>query len=1203
MIKKHFLLFALAAFLLPGLLFSQQLQQATEPGSLKSSQLQKRLRMLDRGEELRMNNAQCNYDAVQEKLYADPQIRANAEAMEKALQKKIRKIEADKARGTYKAQVHTIPVVFHVLHLGESIGTGHNLPEDQLESAIEALNRDFRRTAADGGVAQGSGVDTEIEFCLASIDPNGNPHSGINRINANNQFNYQSIGMDEDVNGANLKALSKWPTADYVNVWVVREINNQGDVNTWNGGTLGYAYPVSSSSANNPNTNPSNNSLDGIVLVNFSIGNDPNNNHPNWNIYFNLNRTLTHEMGHHLNLQHTFKGASCSESNCNTQGDFVCDTPPTSQQTNCNTPACGGTQQVSNYMDYTGENCASMFSDGQSIRMRAVLEGTSRFSLTQSAGCSPDKVEAEFTADVTTVIVGQDIQFTDQSTSGTAVNDWDWDFGDGNSSTSQNPSHNYATVGLKTVSLTASNGIDADTETKTNYINVIDGASGVCDTLINLSDAELGALTYYNYPSGGYVPGHATGIAGYAEQFIVPAGTYNLKTFQIGIFTADFASSNSSVNFDIYDDNAGLPGTVIASKTVKISDLDAGFFNIVDLNSPVALNGTFYVAMHYPTAVAGDTVVIPTIGDRASDVNTSFVQTNDGTWVSFSDGFGLDVSLAIAVEVYQNPTAGIAPGTFTVCPDETVNFSGNTSVNASSYSWTFGGGTPNSATGINSATSYDASGDYTVTLTVDNGCGVTDDVTQQVDVTSPPTLSFSATDADCGTANGSATVTASGGGTYSYDWIGQSNNTKTLSGVESGWYKILVGNGTCEILDSVQIGQNGGPEFTIDVTNATCGEMDGSATVVPTNGATYTYSWTGQGNNTSTLSTIGAGEYEVVVSAGGCSVTDTAFVTESGGEPTFSMESETSICGQATGSAIVEVSNGQNYSFEWLGAGNQNDTLFDLVEGWYYVEVSKGGCVVLDSVEVVDAPFPFQIAMDSLAPKCGFDNGKVWVTASPVGSYDYTWTGVSSTTDTAMVGEGTYSVLVSDGLCSASSDVSVTNVGDIPTLAVNANKTTIDLAAESGEVQFSSSGSDAGTFEWDFGTGDSSTDPNPTYTFTTEGTFVVTITITNADGCTSAEQITIVVDNTTGIEEWNKLNKAVSIFPNPNDGSFALAIEKGISVEVNRIAVLNPLGQVLVTKELNASNEKIQLQTLSSGVYLLQITTSEGTILKRFEIK
>ncbi len=196
------------------------------------------------------------------------------------------------------------------------------------------------------------------------------------------------------MNGAALKALSKWPTKNYVNIWVVREIDDQGEYQSWSGGTLGYAYPVSSSATNNPNANPSSNTLDGIVAVYFAVGNLPTGTNSDYRLMFRLNRTLTHEMGHHLNLQHTFDGESCSESSCTTQGDFICDTPPTVLNNNCSAPACGGTQQVRNHMDYTNENCRNMFSEGQKTRMRAVLTGTSRASLAAS-----DKCPAMFTLD------------------------------------------------------------------------------------------------------------------------------------------------------------------------------------------------------------------------------------------------------------------------------------------------------------------------------------------------------------------------------------------------------------------------------------------------------------------------------------------------------------------------------------------------------------------------------------------------------------------------------------------------------------------------------------------------------------------------------------------------------------------------------------------------------------------------------------
>lgn len=91
--------------------------------------------------------------------------------------------------------IYSIPVVFHVIHKGEPVGSVTNISDAQLMSAIDALNRDYRKTSADGGIAQGIGADTEIEFCLASKDPSGNPHSGINRVDGTSVTNYAVQGI------------------------------------------------------------------------------------------------------------------------------------------------------------------------------------------------------------------------------------------------------------------------------------------------------------------------------------------------------------------------------------------------------------------------------------------------------------------------------------------------------------------------------------------------------------------------------------------------------------------------------------------------------------------------------------------------------------------------------------------------------------------------------------------------------------------------------------------------------------------------------------------------------------------------------------------------------------------------------------------------------------------------------------------------
>ena len=292
--------------------------------------------------------------------------------------------------------VYTIPVVFHVIHKGENIGTGTNISDAQIQSAVDALNRDYRRTSADGGIAQGAGPDTEIQFCLAGVAPNGNPHSGINRVNGTGVSGYSGSGITSS-NESSVKALSRWDNRYYMNVWVVSEIENNGadlsNPSNWGGGTLGYAYQP---------TNPVtwNSDLDGIVVVNLCVGNDPNqsNGFRLWPWGALTNRTLTHEVGHFLALDHTFQGNSCSESNCNTQGDGICDTPPTVQGSTCNSPACNNTQ-VENYMDYTSETCQDQFTSGQSTVMRGVLAGV-RNALVNTSNCG---VSTDFDAGISAI--------------------------------------------------------------------------------------------------------------------------------------------------------------------------------------------------------------------------------------------------------------------------------------------------------------------------------------------------------------------------------------------------------------------------------------------------------------------------------------------------------------------------------------------------------------------------------------------------------------------------------------------------------------------------------------------------------------------------------------------------------------------------------------------------------------------------------
>ena len=170
----------------------------------------------------------------------------------------------------------TIPVVVHVVYNTNA----ENISDAQIFSQMDVLNADFRRTNSDASntpsVWQNIAADCEIDFCLATIDPNGNPTTGITRTNTN-QTSF-SISSD-NVKYSSAGGIDPWPQDDYLNIWVC----------DLGGGLLGYATPPSSW------TNPE----DGVVIGYRYFGTTGVVQAP-----YNKGRTATHEVGHWLNLDH-----------------------------------------------------------------------------------------------------------------------------------------------------------------------------------------------------------------------------------------------------------------------------------------------------------------------------------------------------------------------------------------------------------------------------------------------------------------------------------------------------------------------------------------------------------------------------------------------------------------------------------------------------------------------------------------------------------------------------------------------------------------------------------------------------------------------------------------------------------------------------------------------------------------------------------
>jgi hypothetical protein len=151
---------------------------------------------------------------------------------DEALEKSKRK--AASRESSSQGLVFKVPVVVHIMHLGEPIGTGSNISDDQVHSAISSMNDAYRKKT--GSIYDGNGVDMEIEFCLAQKDPMGNPSSGIVRVNASATAGYNTNGIT-DPNEITIKALSKWPHNRYYNIWIVSEIDGNNGLS----GVQGYA--------------------------------------------------------------------------------------------------------------------------------------------------------------------------------------------------------------------------------------------------------------------------------------------------------------------------------------------------------------------------------------------------------------------------------------------------------------------------------------------------------------------------------------------------------------------------------------------------------------------------------------------------------------------------------------------------------------------------------------------------------------------------------------------------------------------------------------------------------------------------------------------------------------------------------------------------------------------------------------------------
>lgn len=334
----------------------------------------------------------CSFDQQLEQAKESAVFRQQQIAYERFVQQYAETANA-RSGGTFR-----IPCVVHILHTGQAVGTktatGANPSNAQIQSAIYDMNDAFKHQGVYNAADKNGTYDaaTNVEFVLAQRKPDGSATNGIIRYDVSSESwgtTFANNGMDAgETPGVPQLTITQsryWPPSDYMNIWIVHEIENDTE-------TLGFAaFPKANRGA-----------TDGLTMLASAFGYDPTNMAGYLlDTETNLNGTCNHEIGHYFSLYHTFtgdaNGSTCpADLICGTNGDCCADTPPHKRTDGC--PATGNTNTcvdnngndgpniyIRNFMDYANDACFHGFSENQKTRMEAALAGP-RNSLCASVG-------------------------------------------------------------------------------------------------------------------------------------------------------------------------------------------------------------------------------------------------------------------------------------------------------------------------------------------------------------------------------------------------------------------------------------------------------------------------------------------------------------------------------------------------------------------------------------------------------------------------------------------------------------------------------------------------------------------------------------------------------------------------------------------------------------------------------------------------
>ncbi|PZR23562.1 MAG: hypothetical protein DI539_02865 [Flavobacterium psychrophilum] len=728
----------------------------------------------------------------------------------------------------------------------------------------------------------------------------------------------------------------------------------------------------------------------------------------------------------------------------------------------------------------------------------------------------------------------------------------------------------------------------------------------VIDTYIAIS-ASVTATTDVNCfgDATGEITVTATGGTGTLSYAIADADVLPLAfgTYQAtGVFT-DLAAGNYAVS--IMDDNLGCETQVTATIAEPAAPLAAtadSQTNILCFGDATGDATVSVTGGTVPYTYSWDTTPAQTTATATGlTAGTYTVTITDDNGCTTTQSFTITEPAAPLTATADSQTDVLCYGEAT--GDATVSVTGGTG--AYTYSWdTTPVQTTATATGLTAGT-------YTVTVTDANACTTTQSFTITEPAAPLAATAGAQTDVLCyGNATGSATVNVTGGTTaYTYSWdTTPVQTTATATGLTAGTYTVTVtdANG-CTTTQSFTITQpalplasTGGPQV-----NVLCyGNATGSATVNVTGGTgAYTYSWnTTPVQTTATATGLAAGTYTVTITdANGCTTTQSFTITQPAAPLAATAGAQTNVLcyGNATGSATVNVTGGTTaYTYSWNTTPVQTTaTATGLTAGTYTVTVTDAnGCTTTQSFTITQPAAPLSATTGGTQTNvlC-FGNATGSATVNVTGGtipYTYSWnTSPVQTTATATgLTAGTYTVTVTDANgCTTTQSFTITQPAAALAATAGGQTNVLCYGAATGSATVNvTGGTTAYTYSWNT----TPVQTTATATGLTAGTY--TVTVTDANGCTTTQSFTItqpasaVTATTTHTDEQclGDNNGSITVMPQGGTAPYTASLNGGAATPVPAA----PAGTPIVFNGLGGGNYTIVV-TDANGCTVSSTTT------------